>query len=57
MNSNLLYAAALVALTVAVHAGGLTAILGLFSRPVQTQLPTSFWSTTWILVRATWLRC
>jgi hypothetical protein len=54
MNSNLIYAAALVALTVAVHAGGLAAMLGLFSKPLQTRLPTSFWPTTWLLIRATW---
>ncbi|MBK7460218.1 MAG: two pore domain potassium channel family protein [Betaproteobacteria bacterium] len=54
MNSNLLYAAALVALTVAVHAAGLAAVLQLFSSSRQAQLPTRFWPTTWLLVRATW---
>mgnify|MGYP003444079540 FL=1 len=55
MNSNLLYAAALVALTVAVHAAGLAAVLGLFSSARQAQLPTRFWPTTWLLIRATWM--
>ena len=49
-----LYAAALVAVTVAMHAGGLTAALGLFSRPLATPLATPFWPTAWLLVRATW---
>ena len=50
-----LYAAALVAVTVAMHAGGLTAALGLFSRPLTPSLATRFWPTAWLLVRATWL--
>ena len=48
------YAGALVAITVAVHAGGLAAALGLFSRPLPTPLGTRFWPTAWLLVRATW---
>ena len=51
----IVHAALLVVVTVAVHAGGLAAVLGLFSRPQQSQLPTRFWTTTWLLVRATWL--
>lgn len=55
MLSFILYAGALVAVTVAVHAGGLAAMLGVFARPLQTQLPTRFWRTTGLLVGATWL--
>jgi hypothetical protein len=55
MVSFTLYAGALVALTVAVHAGGLAAVLGLFARLRQAQLPLGFWPTTWLLVRVTWL--
>jgi hypothetical protein len=50
-----LYSGALVAATVAVHAGGLAAVLGHLARPLQTQLPIGFWPTTWLLVRVTWL--
>jgi hypothetical protein len=53
MLSIVVHAALLVAVTVAVHAGGLAAVLGMFSRPQQSQLPTRFWPTTWLLVRAT----
>ena len=49
-----LYAAALVAVTVALHAGGLAAALGFFSRPLPSSLATRFWPTAWLLVRATW---
>jgi Ion channel len=51
----IVHAGFLVAVTVAVHAGGLAVVLGHFSRPLQSQVPTRFWPTTWLLVRATWL--
>lgn len=53
MLSIALIACALVAITVAVHAVGLAALLNaLWKR--QTQLPTHFWPATWLLVRVTW---
>lgn len=48
------YAGALVAVTVALHAGGLAAVLAMFSGSRQSALPARFWPTTWLLVRATW---
>ena len=53
MLSNTLIAAALVAITVAVHAGGLAALLAVFMGP-QAPTPTRFWPIAWLLVRVTW---
>ena len=51
MISKLLIAWALVAVTVAVHAGGLASLLRWLMR--SSALPTGFWPTTWLLVRVT----
>ena len=54
MLSVILSVCALVAVTVAVHAGGLAALLrALLSR--RAQLPTRFWPLTWLLIRVTWV--
>jgi Ion channel len=54
MLSMFVYAGVLVAVTVALHAGGLAAVLALFSSARMSRLPPRFWPTTWLLVRATW---
>jgi hypothetical protein len=46
-------ACALVAATVAVHAGGLAALLK-FLLVSRAKMPTRFWPFTWLLVRVTW---
>jgi hypothetical protein len=47
-------ALALAAATVAVHAGGLVALLKALAR-THAQPPTGFWPMTWLLVRVTWV--
>jgi hypothetical protein len=54
MLRHLLIAAALVAITVAVHAAGFGLVLGtVIKRHVAP--PTTFWPITWLLVRLAWL--
>jgi Ion channel len=53
MISNILIAGALVAITVAVHAGGLAALLAAFMGP-RAPTPKRFWPIAWLLVRVTW---
>jgi len=53
MITKILIAGALVAITVAVHAGGLAALLGTFMGS-QAPAPTRFWPIAWLLVRVTW---
>jgi hypothetical protein len=50
----ILIACALVAVTVAVHAGGLAALLRALLR-LHAQPPTRFWPTSWLLIRVTWV--
>ena len=50
MISKLLIAGMLVAVTVAVHAGGLASLLRWLMR---ARVPTGFWPTAWLLVRVT----
>ena len=50
----LLIAAALVAVTVAVHATGLGAVLATLAAS-RTSPPTRTWPITWLLVRVAWL--
>lgn len=54
MFSTILIASALVAITVAVHAGGLAALLRSLTRS-HAELPSRFWPTTWLLIRVTWV--
>lgn len=49
----LLMAVFLVALTVAVHAAGLAALLKALS-PALTQPAAGFWKTTWLLIKVAW---
>src|SRR5687768_16711329 len=54
MLQHLLIAAALVAVTVAVHAAGFGLVLGaLVKRHVAP--PATFWPITWLLVRLAWV--
>jgi hypothetical protein len=53
MLSIILIACVLVAVTVAVHAGGLAALLG-SQLGSHAQPPANFWAITWLLVRMTW---
>jgi hypothetical protein len=54
MLSTILIACALVAVTVAVHVGGLAYVIRtLWTK--HTQMPTRFWPTTWLLIRVTWV--
>ena len=48
-----LWSCLLVALTVSVHAGGLSSLLKVFVSAKKT-LPTQFWPITWFLVRVSW---
>jgi len=48
-----LIAAVLVAVTVAMHAVGLVALLRVLIRS-GAQPPTGFWPVTWLLIRVTW---
>ena len=50
----LLIAAALVAVTVAVHATGLGLVLGAFGAS-RASPPTRTWPITWLLIRVAWL--
>ncbi|NTV72547.1 MAG: two pore domain potassium channel family protein [Azonexaceae bacterium] len=50
----ILSACALVAVTVAVHAGGLAALLRALLRS-QAPPPARFWPLTWLLIRVTWV--
>ena len=54
MLSVILIAAALVALTVLVHATGFGLLLRALMKS-QAALPTRAWPVTWLLVRVTWL--
>lgn len=47
-------ASVLVAVTVALHAGGLAALLRALMKS-GAELPARFWPITWLLVRVTWL--
>jgi len=49
-----LFAGALVAVTVAVHAVGLVFVLR-SALKVHREPPTSFWPMTWLLIRVTWV--
>ncbi len=49
----ILISGALVAVTVAVHAVGLTGLLKVFLR-ANVQPPLRFWPVTWFLTRVTW---
>ncbi len=49
----ILIAGALVAVTVAIHAVGLTGLLEVVGKP-RTQLPSRFWPVTWLLIRVAW---
>jgi len=51
--SIILIAGVLVAVTVAVHAAGLTVLLTALMRS-HTSPPTRFWPITWLLIRVTW---
>ena len=54
MLQHALFAAGLVAITVAVHAAGFALVLGtLIKRHVAP--PATFWPITWLLVRLAWL--
>lgn len=53
MLSITLFACLLVAITVAVHALGLAALLNAVWRQ-ETRLPSSFWPVTWLLIKVTW---
>ena len=53
MLPELLLAGTLVAVTVAVHAVGLAALLGPLTKLLDRP-PTRFWPITWLLVRVTW---
>ena len=53
MIAKVLIAWALVAVTVAVHAGGLAALLRWLMRS-HAALPSGFWPIAWLLVRVTW---
>jgi len=54
MLSITLIACALVAVTVAVHAGGLAVLIRtLLSKQART--PTRLWPLTWLLIRVTWV--
>ena len=48
-----LLACGLVAVTVAVHAGGLAAVLSRLIR--SPELPSRFWPISWLLIRVTWM--
>jgi hypothetical protein len=50
----MLISCALVAVTVAVHAGGLAALLRALSKG-QSQPSVGFWPMSWLLIRVTWL--
>jgi hypothetical protein len=54
MLSTTLIASALVAVTVAVHAGGLAALLKNLMRSPDV-LSSRFWPMTWLLIRVTWV--
>jgi hypothetical protein len=49
-----LIACALVAVTVAIHAGGLAALLRSLMRS-QAALPSRFWPIAWLLIVTTWV--
>jgi len=49
-----LIACALVAVTVAIHAGGLAALLRLLMRS-HAALPSRFWPIAWLLIVTTWV--
>jgi hypothetical protein len=49
-----LFACALVAATVAVHAVGLAVLFRAFAND-RARLPTRFWPVTWLLIRLTWM--
>jgi hypothetical protein len=49
-----LIACALVAVTVAIHAGGLAALLRSLMRS-HAAPPSRFWPITWLLIRTTWM--
>jgi hypothetical protein len=51
--SIILSACVLVALSVAMHAAGLVALVRALTR-WQALLPTRFWPVTWLLIRMTW---
>ena len=53
MLHTLLSCGALVAVTVAVHAAGLSAVLVVGTR-LLARPPTSFWPIAWLLIRLTW---
>ena len=54
MLRTILVASALVAVTVAIHAGGLAALVGIVTR-LSAGLPSRFWPMTWLLIRTTWM--
>jgi hypothetical protein len=54
MLQHLLIAAALVAVTVAVHAAGFGLVLSVLVKRHDAS-PTTFWPITWLLVRLAWL--
>jgi hypothetical protein len=54
MITKLLIAAALVAITVAIHAAGISLALGYTVRGTE-RLATRFWPITWLLIRIAWL--
>ena len=54
MIQHLLFAACLVAVTVAVHAAGFGLVLATVVKR-HVAVPTSFWPISWLLVRLAWL--
>ena len=54
MISKLLFASALVAITVIIHAAGLGIVLSHVSRS-KVRLERRFWRITWLLIRIAWL--
>jgi hypothetical protein len=54
MISKLLFASALVAITVTIHAAGLGMVLSHVSRS-RVRLERRFWQITWLLIRIAWL--
>ena len=54
MISKLLFASALIAITVTIHAAGLGMVLSHVSRS-RVRLERRFWQITWLLIRIAWL--